>query len=78
MAVTKIREPRQQRSIEKKNKIIEVGFGLMCDQGYHRTTTTDIAKAAGVSTGIIYSSLQHFRRPSTGDTTKSWPVKCMQ
>ncbi len=55
MAVTKIREPRQQRSIEKKNKIIEVGFGLMCDQGYHRTTTTDIAKAAGVSTGIIYS-----------------------
>ena len=30
MTVTKIREPRQQRSIEKKNKIIEVGFGLMC------------------------------------------------
>ena len=58
MAASKIREPRQQRSIEKKNKIIEVGFGLLCDQGYHRTTTADIAKAAGVSTVIIYSHFE--------------------
>lgn len=51
----KIREPQQKRSIEKKNRIIEVGFQLMCDKGYLKTTTQDIAKAAGVSTGIIYS-----------------------
>lgn len=49
------REPQQKRSIEKKNKIIEVGFHLMCENGYQTTTTADIAKAAGVSTGIIYS-----------------------
>lgn len=55
MEHAKTREPQQKRSIEKKNKIIETGFRLMCDNGYHQTTTADIAKAAGVSTGIIYS-----------------------
>ena len=55
MSDTKTREPQQKRSIEKKNKIIEVGFLLMCENGYQKTTTADIAKAAGVSTGIIYS-----------------------
>ena len=51
----KTREPQQKRSIEKKNRIIETGFRLMCENGYQKTTTADIAKAAGVSTGIIYS-----------------------
>lgn len=55
MENTKTREPQQKRSIEKKNKIIDIGFRLMCENGYQKTTTTDIAKAAGVSTGIIYS-----------------------
>lgn len=55
MEGTKTREPQQRRSIEKKNKIIEIGFRLMCENGYQKTTTADIAKAAGVSTGIIYS-----------------------
>ncbi len=49
-----IKEPKQQRSIEKKNKIIKFGMELMMKNGYHNTTTDDIAKAAGVSTGIIY------------------------
>ncbi len=48
------RIPTQKRSVEKKNKIIKYGFRLMCTKGYHNTTTTDIAKKAGVSTGIIY------------------------
>ena len=39
----------------RANKIIEAGFRLICENGYHKTTTADIAKAAGVSTGIIYS-----------------------
>lgn len=55
MENTKTREPQQKRSIEKKNRIIEVGFHLMCKHGYQKTTTADIAKAAGVSTGIIYN-----------------------
>lgn len=52
MAETRI--PTQKRSIEKRNKIIEKGFELICEQGYHNISTPDIAKAADVSTGIIY------------------------
>ena len=48
------RMPTQKRSIEKRNKIIEKGFDLICEKGYHNISTPDIAKAAGVSTGIIY------------------------
>ena len=50
----KKRTPTQKRSIEKKNKIIDKGFNLICKQGYYNTTTNDIAKEAGVSVGIIY------------------------
>lgn len=50
-----IREPIQKRSIEKKEKIIKYGFDLICDKGYYNTNTVEIAKAAGVSTGIVYS-----------------------
>ena len=53
-----IRVPTQKRSIEKRNKILENGFNLMCKNGYFNTSTPDIAKAAGVSTGIIY---QYFK-----------------
>ena len=54
MASNDIREPIQKRSIEKKEKIIEAGFELICNKGYHNTNTAQIAKAAGVSTGIVY------------------------
>lgn len=48
------REPVKKSSIEKKKRIIKVGFDLMCEKGYHNINTIDIAKACGVSTGIIY------------------------
>lgn len=48
------RIPTQKRSIEKRNRIIEKGFELMCEKGYYNISTPDIASAAGVSTGIIY------------------------
>lgn len=50
-----IREPKQARSIEKKKRIIEAGIDLICRKGYQNTTTADIAKAANVSTGIVYN-----------------------
>lgn len=50
----KTRMPTQKRSIEKRNLIIEKGFYLMCNEGYYNVNTNDIAKYAGVSTGIIY------------------------
>lgn len=55
MEENKIREPIQKRSIEKKEKIIKVGFDLICEKGYYNTNTAEIAKVAGVSTGIVYS-----------------------
>lgn len=58
MGNAEIREPSQKRSIEKKEKIIKYGFQLICEKGYHNTNTVEIAKAAGVSTGIIY---QYFK-----------------
>ncbi len=49
-----VRMPTQQRSIEKRKKIIKYGFELMCNEGFHNVNSKDIAKYAGVSTGIIY------------------------
>lgn len=46
--------PKQKRSIEKRNKIIEKGFELICKNGFYNTNTNDIAKYANVSTGIVY------------------------
>lgn len=50
----RIRKPRQTRSIETKHKIIEAGLDIFCEKGYYNTTTAEIAKVAGVSTGIVY------------------------
>lgn len=58
MAETEIREPIQKRSIETKDRIIEAGFELICNDGFYNTNTSKIAKKAGVSTGIIY---QYFK-----------------
>ena len=58
MSEVEIREPVQKRSIETKDKIIEAGFDLICNDGYYKTNTSKIAKKAGVSTGIIY---QYFK-----------------
>lgn len=53
-----IREPKQKRAIEKKDRIIKSGFELICKNGYYNTNTAEIAKAANVSTGIVY---QYFK-----------------
>ena len=49
-----VRIPTQKRGIDKKNKIIEDGFKIICENGYYNITTNDIAHEAGVSVGIIY------------------------
>ena len=40
--MSEIRIPTQKRSIEKRNKIIEKGFELMCNNGYYNTNTNEI------------------------------------
>ena len=71
-----IRIPTQKRSIEKRNRIIEKGFELMCEKGYYKTNTTDIAKYAKVSTGIIY---QYFndKKDIFIEGTKNYSKKIM-
>jgi len=49
-----VREPVQERSILKKKQIIEAGYALFAEKGYFATNTAEIAKRAGVSTGIVY------------------------
>ena len=49
-----VRQPQQERAIEKKNKIINAGYELFSEVGYYGTNTAEIAKRAGVSTGIVY------------------------
>ena len=56
--IDNIREPKQQRAIKKKEKIIKAGFNLICKNGYYNTNTAEIASYAGVSTGIVY---QYFK-----------------
>ena len=56
--IDNVREPKQKRAIEKKEKIIDAGFNLICENGYYNTNTAEIAKRAGVSTGIVY---QYFK-----------------
>lgn len=58
MAKLEIREPRQKRSIEKKQRIIRASYKLFCDKGYYKTNTAEIAQEAGISTGIVYSYFQ--------------------
>ena len=53
-----VREPKQKRAVEKKEKIIDAGFELICKNGYYNTNTAEIAKKADVSTGIVY---QYFK-----------------
>jgi len=49
-----VRKPQQQRSIDKRNKIIQAGYELFAQNGYFNTNTAEIAKSAGVSTGLVY------------------------
>ena len=56
--MSEVREPIKKSSILKKEKIIEKGFELMCEKGYHNVSSVDIAKYTGVSTGCIY---QYFK-----------------
>ena len=58
MGNNEVRIPKQKRSIEKKEAIIKASYTLFCERGYYKTNTAEIAKMAGVSTGIVYSYFQ--------------------
>ena len=56
----KVNEPKQKRSIETRNKILEVGSMLMLQKGYHNVTTDDVAQAPTVDFEVFLNSLFDF------------------
>ena len=50
----KVRTPKQERSIQKKERIRATSLELFCKYGYHSTTTNQIAKEAHMSIGSLY------------------------
>lgn len=50
-----VRIPKQKRSIEKKQKIINVAQRLFNEKGYYSVNTTEIAKEAELSVCSVYS-----------------------
>lgn len=49
-----IREPKQKRSEQTKEKILNTAFELFCQKGYYKTSTNEIARAANISIGNLY------------------------
>lgn len=47
-------EPKQKRSVETRNKILDVAYQLFCKNGYYKTTTNEIAQVADISIGNLY------------------------
>ena len=44
----------QERALKTREKILMAALELYTEKGYHKTTVDEIAKRAGVSTGIAY------------------------
>jgi AcrR family transcriptional regulator len=51
----KTREPRQERSIHLKQKILETAIKKFSEKGFYNTSSNEISAAAGVSVGSFYS-----------------------
>jgi|GEM_PF-403348 len=50
-----IRQPKQTRSMETKEKILKTALRLFYENGFYKTTTNEIAKQAAVPIGSLYS-----------------------
>ena len=54
VAVSAPADPKQARSKQTKEKIIQAAILLFQERGYEKTTSNEIAAAAGVSVGSFY------------------------
>ena len=54
VAVSVPADPKQARSKQTKEKIIQAAIKLFQERGYEKTTSNDIASEAGVSVGSFY------------------------
>lgn len=49
-----IRRPRQERAAMRREEILRVSLRLFSRRGYHATSIRNIARAAGITEGLIY------------------------
>ncbi len=54
LAVSVPSDPKQARSKQTKEKIVQAAIQLFQERGYEKTTSNEIAAAAGVSVGSFY------------------------
>lgn len=58
---TAVRIPQQTRSQQTRSKLLEAGLTLFVEEGFHKTTSKDIARQAGVAVGSFYAYFQDKR-----------------
>ncbi len=51
----KTRKPKQDRSIETRNRFIEAGIRLFAEKGYYYTNAKEIAREADAAVGSFYA-----------------------
>lgn len=56
---TRVRAPRQQRSRDSLERVLVAGIELLADEGWEGFTIAAVAKAAGVSVGMIYGRFEN-------------------
>lgn len=60
--MAKVRDPKQERGLETKLRIIAAGFAGFSRKGLHGTNSREIAAAAGVSIGTFYTYFKDKRQ----------------
>ena len=56
MSVPRSQDPIRQQLIEaRRNQILDAAATVFAEKGFHRTTTKEIARVAGVAEGTIYN-----------------------
>ena len=56
-----IQPAHQERSREKRDRLIRAGLAVFAQRGYEQTRMTDVAAEAGVSVGVLYQRFKDKR-----------------
>ncbi|MFY9398175.1 MAG: TetR/AcrR family transcriptional regulator [Desulfomonilia bacterium] len=59
--MTRVRIPKQKRSIERRQKVKQAALELFAHKGVNGTSSNEIARQAGVSIGTFYSYFENKR-----------------
>jgi AcrR family transcriptional regulator len=57
--VTRVRAPRQRRSRDSLERVLSAGIDVLAREGWEGFTIAAVAKAAGVSVGMIYGRFEN-------------------